>query len=96
MGPEILGGVFEIAGAILGLCLFVALAYELRVSSLRPFVLPTIVASALWAAFWSWYVAGTAQTASSIALKLLFFFGTGAILFGLHAQAIKWPVGART
>jgi hypothetical protein len=96
MGPEILGGIFEIVGAILGLCLLVALVVELRVFSLRPFVLPTIVASSLWASFWCWYIAAAGQTVSSLALMFLFFFGTGAVLFGLHAQAIKWLLAART
>ena len=96
MGPEILGGFFEVVGALVGFCLLALLLFRSVDAATRPFALSTLVASILWATFWSWYIAKAHPSVASIATAYFFFFGVGAVLFGLHAHAIKWLLVTRT
>ena len=83
MGPEILGPIFELLGAGVGIVLFLFLSYRSARSQSRPFALPTLVASLIAAA------CVNASSSQQGITPFLFSFAGASIVFGLHAHAIQ-------
>lgn len=88
MGPEI---IYPIAIA-LGLFLFGLLAFRSLSAHTRPYALPTLLAAIVFALilnaeghkpgyYWSY---------------LIVWFCLGAVVFGVHAHAIRWLVAQRS
>ena len=88
MGPEILGPMLGQLGAVVGAILLLFLAYRSALARARPFALPTLLASLIAAA------CCTAMSYQGGIAAFLFFFAPAAIVFGLHAHAIKWLTSA--
>jgi hypothetical protein len=88
MGPEVLIVPLSIVGALLcGL-----LGYRSLVPASRPFALPTFVAALLWA----YYGAVEFRKPDDFWTYFFLSFVGGAVLFGLHAHAIKWLIARST